>query len=284
MIKNIISGIIFGIANIIPGISGGTVLVFLGLFNKTIECIANIFKRGPLSNKVTDILFLLQMGIGILIGLVSFAKVISYLLNYYPVQTMYWFIGLIVFSIPNVFRRELQGIKLSNIHFVMGMVIIVCLMFLNPTKTELVIKDFPPITILYLSQLILLGMITAMITIIPGVSGSLFLLIIGKYYLIQSYVASSTTLQVDILVPIFFFGFGALIGLGIGARIINYFLINYQKATISFILGLVIMSAVVLIPINVTYNLSLILSSLISFLLGGVIIGGFEWLQVKRNP
>lgn len=101
MIKNIVGGIFVGVANIIPGVSGGTIMVLLGLFNKLMESISNIFNiKMKLKEKKEDFLFLFQFLIGAAIGLVGFAKILEILFVSFEVQTLYWFIGLILFSIP----------------------------------------------------------------------------------------------------------------------------------------------------------------------------------------
>jgi putative membrane protein len=283
MIKNILGGLIFGIANIIPGISGGTVLVFLGLFNRTIESLSNIFKIEPIKKKSKDINFILQLAMGFFIGIISFAKIIEKLFYYYPVQTMYWFIGLIVFSIPIILKNELKGIKFSKYHFIIGAVIIGSIVIFNPEKTGLIIKEFPLISIQHLISMTILGLLIGMITIVPGISGAMVMLIIGQYYLFQSYIANVTTLQINIILPIAVFGIGSLIGLIIGAKTINYFLVNYRANTISLILGLVMMSSIVLIPINISYDFNIILTSLASFLFGGLIVIIFELLKSKKD-
>ena len=117
MIKNIIGGIAIGIANVIPGVSGGTMMVILGIFNRMMEAISGIFKRvNP--NRKEDIIFIFQVLVGAAIGIVGFAKILEILFEYYPTQTIYWFIGLIAFSIPLFVKGEMEGEKLAIVPFV----------------------------------------------------------------------------------------------------------------------------------------------------------------------
>ncbi|MFR6100349.1 MAG: undecaprenyl phosphate translocase family protein [Longibaculum sp.] len=95
MIKNLIGGIAVGIANVIPGVSGGTMMVILGIFNRMMEAISGVFQKDN-DHRKEDILFLLQVLIGAAVGLIGFAKILEFLFNHYPTQTMYWLIGLIV--------------------------------------------------------------------------------------------------------------------------------------------------------------------------------------------
>lgn len=107
MIRTIIGGIAIGIANIIPGVSGGTMMVILGVFNRVMDAISNLLKRDN-PNRLADLLFLGELLLGAAIGLIGFAKVLGYLLSEFEVQTMYWFIGLIAFSIPVFLKAEVK--------------------------------------------------------------------------------------------------------------------------------------------------------------------------------
>ena len=139
MIKNIIGGIAIGIANVIPGVSGGTMMVILGIFNRMMEAISGIFKRvNP--NRKDDIIFIFQVLVGAAIGIVGFAKILEILFEYYPTQTIYWFIGLIAFSIPLFVKGEMKGEKLAIVPFVCGLAIIFGLEFLNPGEGNTVVN------------------------------------------------------------------------------------------------------------------------------------------------
>ncbi len=274
---NIVQGIVIGVVNIIPGISGGTALVFLGIFDKTMKSISNIIKLEHIANKKDDLLFLIKIAIGFLIGVIIFAKTIDYLFINYFIQTMYWFIGLIVFSLPIIIKNEMKDIKFSKLYFFLGLCIVSLTYLFNINQEpNFIITNFPDIKFIFLLKLILLGTMAGIMTIIPGVSGSMFLLILGQYSLMQSYIAESTSLRLTILIPLVFFGIGTLLGILIGAKIISYFISKYKSNTMSLIIGLIIMSSIVLIPINFQYNFNLIISSLFSFLFGGMIIVTIE--------
>ena len=106
MLKNIIGGIAIGIANVIPGVSGGTMMVILGIFNRMMDAISGVFKKEN-SHRKDDIIFILQVLVGAAIGIIGFAKILEVLFEYYPTQTIYWFIGLIAFSIPLFIKNEI---------------------------------------------------------------------------------------------------------------------------------------------------------------------------------
>ena len=274
MIKTLIGGIAVGIANIIPGVSGGTMMVVLGIFNKVMESISALIGKDN-KKRMEAIMFLAQVLVGAVIGLVGFAKVIEILFNQIPTQTMFWFIGLIAFSIPLFLNSEMKGEKLSYLPFVVGLAIIFGLEFLNPGKGDVDINPvFPSISAGLCIKMIFVGIIAGGTMLMPGVSGSMVLLIIGEYYLFKSYLANVTSFSLDIIIPLGFMAIGILLGIVLSAKLCGYFLDKYHRGTLSFILGLIVASSIVLIPFGATYNLMVIVTSAIALVLGGVIVLG----------
>jgi len=279
MIKNLIGGIAVGIANVIPGVSGGTMMVILGIFNRMMEAISGVLKKDNPHRK-KDILFLLQVLIGAAIGLVGFAKILEFLFDHYPTQTMYWFIGLIAFSIPLFLKGEMQGERIKIIPLLCGLAVIFGLEFLNPGEGSIDVNPaFPDLDIFLCLKMVLMGMIGGATMLMPGVSGSMVLLILGEYYLFKSYLANVTTFQFNILIPLVFMGIGIILGIVLSAKVCDYFIKHYKAGFLSFILGLIIASSLVLIPFDVSYDFMLIISSFVAFIIGGVIVLGLGKLQ-----
>lgn len=276
MMKNLIGGIAVGVANIIPGVSGGTIIVLLGLFDHLMESISNIFNfKIKLKEKKKDVIFLLQFLLGAAIGLVGFAKILEILFVTFEVQTLYWFIGLILLSIPMLKRKEMNGEKINWLFLFIGVLLISGLAAIAPGEEgnivplkELLAKD---LNIVYCLILIGIGAIGGASMMFPGVSGSMVLLVLGYYHLFKGYVANVTTFEINILIPLIFIAIGVGIGIVISAIITNYLLKNYKRNTMSFILGLIIMSAITIIP-KVNYDLPLIISSIICFIFGGAVV------------
>ena len=273
MVKNIIGGIAVGIANVIPGVSGGTMMVILGIFNRLTEAIGNIFKVEN-KNRKDDILFLLQILVGAGIGLVGFAKVLEFLFDNFPTQTMFWFIGLIAFSIPLFLKGEMKGEKIKVLPLIIGLGVIFALQILNPGKDGNVNPVFPALTLFLCIKMIGMGAIAGATMLMPGVSGSMVLLILGEYYLFKSYLANVTSFQLDILIPLGFMGIGILLGIILSAKVCDYMIKHHKAPFFSFILGLIIASSLVLIPLNATYSIFVIITSALSCLFGGAIVLG----------
>lgn len=279
MIKNIIGGIAIGIANVIPGVSGGTMMVILGIFNRMMEAISGIFKRvNP--NRKDDIIFIFQVLVGAAIGIVGFAKILEILFEYYPTQTIYWFIGLIAFSIPLFVKGEMKGEKLAIVSFVCGLAIIFGLEFLNPGEGNTVVNpDFPPLSSGLFIKMVIIGAISGATMIMPGVSGSMVLLILGEYYLFKSYLAHVTSFSLDVIMPLGFMAIGIAFGIVVSAKLCQYFTRTHKAGFLSLILGLIIASSLVLIPFDVSYDFNLILTSLLAALFGGIIVFGLSKIQ-----
>ena len=271
MLKTFIGGIAVGLANIIPGVSGGTMMVILGMFNKVMNSIDGLFSRHN-KNRFEDFKFLCVLGIGAVLGLIVFAKVLEICFANYPTQTMFCFVGMVAFSIPSLIKTEMKNDRFHLLPFVVGCAIIFALMFLAPENKELVLTTFPTLDPIYLITMVFLGLIGGGAMFMPGVSGSMILLIIGKYYLFKSLLANVTSFQMDVIIPLGFMGVGIMSGIIICGKILKYLLANYHGMTINFILGLVVASSIVLIPIHANYDGFTIITSAFALLFGGVIV------------
>lgn len=271
MLRNLLGGIAVGIANIIPGVSGGTMMVILGIFNPINEAVTNLFKRHN-PNRKKDILFLLQVLLGAGIGLVGFANVLTYCFDHFPTQTMWWFVGLVGFSIPVFKKNELKEEKIHIVALLAGILIIALISYLAPIQSHEFNPAFPDISLFYLIKMVLLGIIAGGTMLLPGVSGSMVLLILGEYYLFKSLVANVLTFQLNVVVPLCFLAIGILLGILLAARLIQTAMAKNARVTLSFLLGLILASTILLIPFDVSYNMSTIMTCLFAFGFGGIVV------------
>lgn len=288
MIKNFLCGIGVGIANIIPGVSGGTIIVILGLFDKVMESISTVFKvKATWKERIDSIIFLLQVIIGVGVGLVCFAKVLDYLFIHFELQTIALFAGFIILSIPMLKRQELNGSRINILYFIIGVLFIGILAYLSPGESgnnvplnELLSKE---LNIGYFGLLIALGAISGAAMIFPGVSGSMILLVLGWYHLFKGYVANVTTFDLKVLIPLVFIAIGVGLGIILSAKLTNYLVKKYKVNTMSFILGLIFMSAIVIFPTNTKiYNAVNIITAILAFILGGALIVLMEKIKNKK--
>lgn len=278
-----------GIANIIPGVSGGTILVILGLFNKVTDAISDIFDiKTSWKEKIDAFLFLMQVLIGTGVGLVVFAKILNFLFVHFELQTIALFAGFIIFSIPMLKKQELNGEKINILFFVLGLLVIGLLSYFSPGEEgniveleELLAKN---LNLSYFLLLIVLGIIGGATMIFPGVSGSMVLLVLGWYHLFKGYIANVTTFDLKILIPLCFIAIGIGLGIIISSKLSSYLLKNFKKKTMSFILGLVLMSAIVIFPLkSELYNLVNILTSIVTLMIGGSLILILEKVKNEKE-
>ena len=179
---DIIKGILIGIANIIPGVSGGTMAVSLGIYDKLISSISNLLKDWKKS-----LVTLLPIILGCGIGIVGFTYAIEYLLSHHTFVTCMAFVGLILGGIPILLislKKELaktsSKIGISGIlAFVFLFAVAVFLPMMN--AEDEVLKTFHA-TPGVMAALFFVGIIASATMVIPGVSGSLVMMILGYYY------------------------------------------------------------------------------------------------------
>lgn len=285
MIKNLIGGICVGIANIIPGISGGTIMVLLGLFDGITHSISTIFSlKSKLNEKIKAIVFLFQVVLGAVIGLIIFAKILEYLFSKIPNQTLCFFSGLILLSLPSIKKKEINGYKINKILFIIGILIILILTILNPTQTDYVVPLSEllekTLNLDYMIDLIFIGFITGATMIFPGISGSMVILILGKYYLFQAYVSNVTSFELKIIIPLILIAIGTGIGIILSSVVTSYLLKNHKINTMSLIFGLIVASGIFIIP-TTNYDLITLITSVIAFILGGSVIYVFERKKIS---
>lgn len=272
MFKNIIKGMMIGIANIIPGVSGGTLAVSMGIYDKLIHCITHILSEFKESMK-----FLLPIFAGAGIALVALTFVIEALFQYYPIPTNLLFIGLIVGGLPPVITK-VKSHKLTFGHILAGLlffVLVVGMAMMGGNGNRQVTLN---LGIVPMIQLVLVGIIAAATMIIPGVSGSMVLLILGYYQpIIQQITAFCTAVitldmagilhGIAILLP---FGIGVLIGiLGI-AKIIEIIFQKYPVYAYCAIIGLIAASPIAILVCNnfAGFSVSVLLISIVTFAAG----------------
>lgn len=252
-ILDVLRGIVIGVANIIPGVSGGTMMVTMGIYDKLLSAITGIVKHFFKSLKT-----LFPYLLGMAVGICAFAFILTkYLLVKFPLPTGFAFIGLILGGVPVLFAKVRKGKKSGNqflklFVFAIFFALIIGMQFLG-AGSDRVVEPSVLTTLIMLAM----GVIAAAAMVIPGVSGSLILLAFGYYNPVTGAITEflsglkSFDLQVMwhealILVP---FGIGVLLGIFFVAKLIEWLLRHYETITYCGILGLVTAS-----PVPVFFN------------------------------
>ena len=232
-IKLFFKGIFMGIADAIPGVSGGTIALLLGIYEELIHTISSLNfeqilylrKNGFKSfwSKINGgFLFSLLLGIGV--SLISFVKISAILLDKYPLFVWSFFLGLIIATVYVIYKL-IEKLNFRNILFV-----------LISIMATLLLSSFSTVEINNIGLLYILfcGIIASSAMILPGISGSLILVILGVYTFLINALNN-----LDILIIIVFI-LGAIIGLLGFSRVLKYLFNNYRNITYSIMLGLVI--------------------------------------------
>lgn len=247
-LKDIMKGILIGVANAIPGVSGGTMMVSMGIYDDIIFCITHLFQQMKKSIQI-----LLPYIIGMVVGIVGLAFVIGYLLEHFEFQTKMAFIGLIIGGVPLLFakiKKTKKGFSHAFVFFLFFIAIIAMQYFGSEGREVTLTVGFVPAVLLFL-----VGIIAPATMVIPGVSGSMMLMILGYYNPIMAAIKDFVTALSDgnwhrmmtlsgSLIP---FGVGVLLGIFAIAKLIELLLKRYEALTYCGILGLVVSSPVVIL-------------------------------------
>ncbi len=236
MIMIFLRGFLMGLCDIMPGISGGTVALITGIYEKLISSISNIklgFLR-PLFRAdlhgfyeqlldEVDFAFFVPLLVGILLAFLLMSNIINFLLNDYAGFTYSFFGGLILASIV-VLYRQLDAFNLKAIlTTIIFMILAYLFIGMNPIEAN------HSVIVLFIS-----GFITICAMLLPGVSGSSLLLILGQYEFIIDAIDN-----LDII-PLLVFVIGAIVGLMGMSRIIRYLLMNYKQVTVAALIGIML--------------------------------------------
>lgn len=265
-IRNIVNGILMGVANVIPGVSGGTIAVVLGFYDRLMECITVNFKVIK-----RNLPFLIPLAIGIVIGVVGLSKLMEILFAKFPQQTYFAFIGIILGSLPAIFTKaRLSTSKINGISWIgfiaaLGIMVFLALFNGDANSGSILYTTLTPESFI----VCMLAMAIAVATmIIPGISGSMILIVMNMYQTIYFEVLNN--LNIPLLIPS---GIGGIIGLFGGAILIRFLLARYNQLTYMIIVGLLVGSIFqLLVQANIiAFDLTLIVSIVIMLIMAIVI-------------
>ncbi|MBP1950678.1 DUF368 domain-containing protein [Virgibacillus litoralis] len=254
--KNIYRGIIMGASDVIPGVSGGTIAVLLGIYDRLIAAINGFISK----DWKKQLGFLVPLGIGIVTAVLLLSRLLEWLFEHYPAPTQFLFLGLILGVLPYLFQKADAKNKFKPNHLVLliiGAIVVGSMLFLNAGESAVIEnKTMSTYVLLFFS-----GFIASSAMVLPGISGSFMLLIIGVY---QTILTGINNFQLDVIAVT---GVGIVIGIVVMSKVVNFFLNNYYTGTFAIIIGMVIGSIFVVFP-GWPANNTLILLSVATFALG----------------
>lgn len=240
---NALKGFGMGTANVIPGVSGGTIAIITGIYADIVNSLDALsspatwesLSKGEFKSFWDKIKgnFLLALGLGIVVSIFSLAKLMTIIMVNYPILTWAFFFGLILASAYLIFRKVEKWTGTDVMLVAAGTVIAAVICTLSPTETP----DTP--LMFFLS-----GAIAICTMILPGISGSFVLLFLGKYDNIMSAISN---LDIPVLA---WFALGCVIGIIAFAKLLHFLLQKWEKPTMLFLLGFVLGSLIKVWPWN----------------------------------
>ncbi|MCI9325645.1 MAG: DUF368 domain-containing protein [Lachnospiraceae bacterium] len=275
MIKNLLKGMVMGIANIIPGVSGGTMAVSMGIYDRLIHSLTHLFKEFKESMK-----FLIPIFLGLGIALAGLSFIIEPAFKYFPLQTNCLFIGLIVGGLPAVLTKiKGKGVKISYIiPCLLFFALVVGLAAIGEKEGTAADLSFSLWSVI---KLFAVGIIASATMVIPGVSGSMMLLLMGYYNPIVSAIKNFITALAAFDMAGILEGFGILIPMGLGvvagifliAKIIEILFEKFPTQVYWAIIGLIVASPVAIFLLGDVGKINIvgILTSAVTFAVGFVI-------------
>lgn len=252
-VVDFLKGMVIGVANVIPGVSGGTMAVIMNIYDMLIAILSLDI---PTIKKKWKEAMVLLLGMGV--GILALSFIMELLLERFPTQCNWFFAGIVIGSVPFIFKKSETSLKKLNvsriISFVIPLAVMIIIFIFNDTVDKeggaVLTADFG--TFMYM---ILAGLVAAFCMIVPGISGSFMLVVIGVYATVISIVNTAvstgaafiasfdTSLLSSLIAPAILgggFALGVLAGLFFGAKLIKFLLARFHSLTYLAILGLVI--------------------------------------------
>jgi putative membrane protein len=264
--KNFIKGIIVGFGGVSPGLSGSVLMVIFGLYEKVVGAIGSIFKKFK-----ENFLFLLPILSGCVIGVLLFSKLIDFILESFPQQTRFTFLGLIIGTLP-LFYKEVKKKGFSKKYYLLVLLSAV----LGLTVLYFGASVFAPIENPGILTSFILGIAVAASSIVPGVDSAVILSAFGLY---EAYIKALADFDLHVLIPA---AFGVAAGVLIFSFLMSFLLKRFYTVTFSIIFGFFIS----IIPSVLTEECipRMNIATLISFIL--LILGfllSFYLGDIKKN-
>ncbi|MFS0614100.1 DUF368 domain-containing protein [Lederbergia ruris] len=266
--KNLLRGLLIGATDLIPGVSGGTVAFVLGIYDKLLASISGFFSRDW--KKHIGFLFPLALGMGT--ALLVLSKGIDYLLTEHKEPTQFFFMGLVLGVLPYLMKQAEVKRNFSTKHYIVLVILAILFASLGFLNTQ---ENVEPITSLNMTTTIGLffsGWLASMAMLLPGISGSFVLLLLGVY---STAINALSTLNIPLIITI---GAGVIVGFIVSSKGIQYLLSHFPHLTYAMIIGMIVGSVFVIYP-GMASGVSIAIS-IITFLLG--LILSFSLSLIKK--
>lgn len=277
MLKKFLQGIVIGVANIIPGVSGGTMMVAMGIYDKLIHSITHLRKEFKESLR-----FLIPIFVGVGAALVIVARILEFCFEMFPIQTNLLFCGLIVGSLPFI-CTHVKGKKVTPgmlVSFLVFFAVVVAMALMGETEGAAADVSFSLMNVI---KLFGVGVIAAATMVVPGVSGSMMLMILGYYNTILECINDTVDALtafdmgriMDNMLVLIPFGIGVVIGIFLIAKIIEFIFERAETHAYWAIVGLIVASPIAILWKTDWSGFSIvaILTGAVTFAIGWIVAG-----------
>ncbi|MFS1515276.1 DUF368 domain-containing protein [Bacillus sp. SCS-151] len=234
--KNLYRGFLMGTSDLIPGVSAGTIAVILGIYNRLIQAINSFFSK----DWKKQLGFLIPLGVGVLSAIFLLSHLIDVLLEEYPQPTNFFFLGLIIGILPFLYIKADIKNTFTSKHYILLVIAFLAIASLSLFNQKTVVLETIGAT--QLLVLFFSGFLASMAMVLPGVSGSFVLLLIGMYELILHEVSEFNFIVIGAV------GAGVLSGIVLMSRLLKYLLTSYPIMMYAAIIGMVAGSTFVIYP------------------------------------
>ena len=289
MIMQLLNGFCMALADSVPGVSGGTIAFLLGFYDQFITAIDDLI-TGNMEKKKKAFGFLFKLGIGWVLGFISAVLVLASVFESHIYAISSLFIGFIIFAIPVVVKEEKECLMQQKKYMfftLIGICIVSAITYFNPVSggEGMSLANFNPGLGLYL---FLAGAVAISAMVLPGISGSTLLLIMGIYLPIINGIKEILHFHFESFLPIFCFGCGVLVGVFSVVKIIRKALEHFRAQTIYLIIGMMLASiyAVIMGPTTLDVPqaaMSMKTFQILFFIIGGAIILGMQKLKTIKE-
>lgn len=258
----VMKGFVVGLGKVIPGVSGAVLAILLKVYQPALNAVVNLKK-----NLYQNLKYLATLGLGLILAITLGSKILLFFLEKFPMQSLFLFIGMMINGIISVFHKANKGTTQDKIVSVVILLFFFCFSFLKFDNDVLSRSFFFNFFLYFLS-----GILDAAASIIPGISGTVILMMLGTYHDVLGSLGSVFSVSLlltnlKILLPFFC---GMLCGLFLFSKLIHYLFKKHYYLTYNCIVGLCLLSIFSLVETSLKYyvNLSQLIISVVFMLCG----------------
>ncbi len=290
IITNLFHGFCMALADSVPGVSGGTVAFLLGFYDKFINSLGDLI-TGTWEERKKSLAYLIKLGCGWVVGMGLAVIILSKMFETHIYAVSSLFLGFILFAIPVVINEEKQTFRdkpAMAVFILIGIIAVAAITYFNPVGGNGAAVDVSNPTLFTYLYAFLAGAIAICAMILPGISGSTLLLIMGLYLPVITGIKDLLHLDFHALPLLIAFGLGVITGIISIIKIVQRALAKNRSAMLYLIIGMMLGSLYAIVMGPTTFEdpqppMSLSTFNIFFFIIGGALIGGLQFMKLKTE-